>query len=206
MRKLKLRIGYDTDAECPNDWDGWTLYSFSTRHNSFRDPYKFLLDDYDNINIGIQSKLRAGTAFWLDYYEHGNCSWTLSGEGMSCPWDSVRHGGILLWERSPEDLGPKDYKGREKDARNFAETYTNWANGWCFWFDLETDDGRDVDSGGGFYSDDDVEEAIKELLDDGDIIIEVSGDAKDMADYMHKLPIDLDHEEPEEDEEVEDYA
>lgn len=194
-RLLKLTIENDPDTESPNEWDGWKLYSFSNRHNSFKHP-DFLLDENGNMKIGYQSKFRAGTAFWLDYFEHGQCSWSLSGEGMQCQWDTARHGGVLIWEQDVSNLGAKSYEDRAKDARVFCETYTDWANGNCYWFELETMDGEDVDSSGGFIGDDGLEEAIKESLGKDDLIIEVTGEAKWLTDYM-KLPIDTDYDEEE---------
>ena len=160
----RISAHIDTDAECPNAWDGWRLVSFSHRHRSHQSPERYCkgLDEAGSpipSNIGLSRKLDTGTAFWLSYFEHGLCCWSLMGEGPQCRFDSVRVAGILLWERPPPEL-PAGYQNRETDARRFLETYTAWANGQVYGFEIEriaTCDGCGgeqaelVDSCFGFY-------------------------------------------------------
>lgn len=192
MRKLILTLGYDSDVECPNDEEcQWTLYSFNRRHLSYKDPYNLIFDDNGNLRLGIQAKLKAQTAFFLDYYEHGLCQWTLAGEGIQCRWDSVGCAGILLWEHDPSEL-PRG--NREKDARGFCEYYTDWANGNCYWFALDTLGGESLDSCGGFIGDEAVAEAIRESMDEDDLIVRVEGEAKWLADHFRGVNIDTDQD------------
>lgn len=138
---FRISIYPDSDAECPSEWEGWRLVSFSHRHRSYEPPERYCkgLDTFGGpipAHIGLSRKLATGTAFWLSYYEHGLCRWSLMGEGSQCRWDSTRLAGILLWERPPPEL-PAGYAKREADARRFLDTYTAWANGEVYGYDIE---------------------------------------------------------------------
>ena len=187
---ITLTLGYDQDTEDPSEYGGWKLYSFSRRHSNFQDPDNFFIESNDGLipNIGIRRKLACGTAYILSYYEHGQCSWSLQGEGSSCPWDSQYMAGILVWEDNVKEL-QKGYDEREKSARCFLEEYTNWCNGQCFWYSIERTDAVENmdDSCGGFIGSEWMLEHLrdehKELFDsDGDLLesVIVSGDAGGM--------------------------
>lgn len=184
MTNLILTVEYDQDSECPNDFDGWKLKSFNRRHASFDDPYKWLAKGKEGeiigANIGITGKLRAGTAFILSYHEHGNCQWALRGEAFPCQWDTAQVAGILVWEQALDNLGSKTYADRQKDARVFLETYTDWCNGSVYGYLLENEQGEHVDSCFGFYGSDDLKSAIKEALGKEDKIVKIQGECKDM--------------------------
>jgi hypothetical protein len=175
----------DECGEDPSDWDGqWKLYSFGRRHRSFKDPETFFPDGEPT--LAIRNKLRAGTAFVLSYYEHGNCLWSLAGTGPQCRWDTVQRAGLLVWEHKLADMGAKTYEAREKDARSFLETYTAWCNGEIYGFNVEErvlmpcghTEIRPLDGCGGFYGNDlsYMKEQIMEALE-GETDIEVKGDA-----------------------------
>ncbi len=166
---VTVRIDYDQDTENPCEYDGWQVHSFNTRHASFKHPDEFgIRRDGTSSMLAIQNKLRAGTAFVLGYYEHSLCQWALSGEQHNCPWDSVSVAGVLIWEQPVKNLGPKTYKNRQEDARNFLRTYTDWCNGQCFYYCIETGN-EVVDSCGGYIGADDVTEAVREALKANDI-------------------------------------
>lgn len=185
-RNLILRVDCDSDCEDPSNFAGWKLVSFNRRHGSYESPYNYLVLNKDQelvgANIGINSKLRAGTAFVLSCHEHGSIHWALQGEAFNCPWDTAQVAGILLWTQDPSNLGAKSYTDRQKDARAFLRIYTNWCNGWCYWYSLETENGEHVDSCGGYYGIGDVKSAIKEALGEGDEIVEIVGECKDLFD------------------------
>ena len=177
-----LTIGYDHDVERPDStYDGWKPISFSRRHNNFVHPDHYCLSKPEN--IGLRRKLEVGLAFWLSYYEHGLCRWSLRGEGSQCRWDSVDIAGLLIWTGKPSDMGARTYEDRAKDARNFLEEYTDWCNGNCYWFSLE-DHQKILDSCGGFIGTEPLTEAINEALDDSDRVM-VKGEAADLAPYLH---------------------
>lgn len=192
-----VTIEYDEDAECPMEWDGqWTLYSFKRNSIHFKDIRTFL-DVHDHINIGLRKKLEAGTAFWLDVYEHSGIAYSLHGEGMQDRWDTAPKGGLLIWENPIKELGAKTYEDRAKDAKAFLDTYNAWANGQGLWYSVEKPgktcphcgmaaEPEDVDSCGGFYEADYMSACIVEHLEPGDVV-RLSGDAKNVFDES-KLP------------------
>lgn len=156
----RISIYPDPDAENPGDWDGWRLVSFGSRHIGFEAPDRYCkgLDSFGVPlpgGIGLSRKLDCGTAFWLSYYEHGLCRWSLMGEGPYCRWDSVKVAGILLWEQPSRDLS-SDYPSREAAARHFLDTYTAWANGEVYGYAIErlpsgSEPAEPLDSCWGFY-------------------------------------------------------
>lgn len=158
----KIKLLYSPDVESPCENDGWKVYSFSTRHKNYADPEHFR-DANGKTTLGIRNKLRAGTAFFLSYYEHGNCQWSLNGEGPYCPWDSRNMAGIIVWEQDIDNLGPKTYEERESDARAFLKVYTDWVNGDIYFFSIEQD-GHPIDSCRGLIGDESLADAVRELL------------------------------------------
>ena len=169
MSKLTVRIEYDSDLENPCQEDGWKVYSFSTRHASFKHPEKLGFKD-GRPGLGLRRKLETGTAFILSYFEHGSCAWGLkrntdaSGYPWSCPWDSVRVAGLLVWEGKLKDLGAKTLEARTKDAACFVESYTSWCNGEGYYFSIEDEDGEHIDSCGGFLGSASVEYMVKDHI------------------------------------------
>lgn len=165
---VRLTVAPDQDAENPLEYDGWRVVSFSRRHQNFGSPEKYFGETEDGERyplIGLRSKLRAGTAFLLSYYEHGSCVWSLRGEGPRCRWDSVDVAGVLLWEGDIRNLGPRDYSGREKDARTVLEAYTDWCNGMAMWYSIGDAEGDKSFAGcGGIFGTDSLAELLVEDL------------------------------------------
>jgi hypothetical protein len=178
---LTLTLGHDNDVECPGNFGGeWKPVSFCRRHRNFEHPDNYRLDRREN--AGLRRKLQVGLAFWLSYYEHGLCRWSLQGEGPRCPWDSVEVAGILIWTGKPSGLGAKTYDARARDARSYLEEYTDWCNGHCYWFSLEQDSVT-LDTCGGFIGTGQLTAAINESLAEEDTVA-VQGEAACLAPYL----------------------
>lgn len=186
-RRLLVHVGYDDDTESPSDREagwGFRLISFGRRHVNHEDPSKFFGDNGRPV-LWLRNKLKAKTAFFLSYYEHGLCRWPLSGEGPHCQWDSVDVAGLLLWEGKAKDLHPLP-QPRVAAARAFLEEYTDWCNGECYWYSIEdADTGEEVDSCGGFIGWDAVREAITEYTE-GELVRFVGDLAHDLEPYQVK--------------------
>jgi len=191
VSKIVITIGHDHDAENPCDTDGWKVYSFNRRHANYKSPNDF--EDSEE----LREKLEAGLAFKLSYFEHGQCAWSLQGEGYECRWDSVDFAGLIIWETDSDDLGPKTYEDREKDARSFIEHYTQWCNGSCFWYSAvrmddcskcgQEEEIEDLDSCGGFIGHEYMFEHIQEMVDMAGQTIEFRGEASYLGDYYRKV-------------------
>jgi hypothetical protein len=179
--KLIVKIWHEDMAEDPCDMDGWKVHSFGRRHYNHKEPDEvgFELNDDGDLVPGaeLRAKLEAGFAFFLSYYEHGGCLWSLQNElppGANCPWDSVRTAGLLVWEWDEADLsypGLRDgevFLKRRGDARRFIERYTYWCNGEVYGYTIDAvrpcpscgkdeeaeDHDLDLISCGGFYPND----------------------------------------------------
>lgn len=196
---LTVRIWHDTDMDDPHDaCDGqWTLHQFSNRHAHYTDPDSFGLTKGDDgkLVVGdkeLRKKLRRGLAFFVSYYEHGRCHWSIRGTGPQCRWDSVGLAGVIVWEHDPSDLGAKTIKAREKDAAAFLETYTAWCNGDVFGFTVDDPEDDIHDSCGGFYGNDTacLLEAIHGACGQRPVIFK--GDASDLSDDYPGVTYDPD--------------
>jgi len=133
--KYRLSIHHDDMAESP-EYDTFEVISFNRYHGSFRDPnevFDELEDEFDE-----------GFAFFLSYFEHGLCRWSLKADGVDpmlagdWRWDGVNTAGIV--RMSSADSGTiawwqsLDMDERRKVLRQFLESYTDWANGNCWGF------------------------------------------------------------------------
>lgn len=169
--KLVIKFWNDDCAESPADNDGqWKPYSFSHRHSNFTDPSDLGFDEDGHPEKELQAKLDAGLAFTLSYFEHGQCVWSIQGDGPQCRWDNVSFAGLLVWEHEEDDIGATTYEDRRKDAAAFIERFTLWCNGEVYGYTMEafrvcgscdqdvelSDEEAELDlpSVGGYYPDD----------------------------------------------------
>lgn len=193
-RRLVVHIDVDQDPINPLDRDQWKVISFGRRHSNYEDPDKYVKGIKDGkpvpIDQALRNKLRAKTAFWLGYYEHGDCQWALSGEQHQCQWDSVSLAGLLLWEGKASEISPEH---REAQARSILEEYTAYCNGHVYCFAVETEDGEPVDSCGGFTDTDYLAEMIKEAVGDAQVVYR--GQAKDLAQYFKNGPQEVEDDD-----------
>jgi len=183
LNGFTAKIDVDDQQENPCDWDGWKVYSFNQRHASFKHPDELgvgPLDEHDQPTItdpGLRSKLKAGTAFFLSYFEHTLCAWMLMGGpykgGVEFQWDGRRVAGLMKWEQDLSNLGPKKYEDRKKDAARFIDTYSEWCNGSVYLVHLtkdsedeDDDEGVDVETSGSHYGLEDAEKAAEEMLNE----------------------------------------
>jgi len=167
---LTIKIEVDPDMENPCDMEcQWKVYSFNTRHASFKEPSELGLEDGKITNPGLRQKLKVGLAFFLSYYEHGLCDWSVAGS-KSYPdarWDAVGCAGMVIWEHPPSRIGVKTYEEREKDAKGFIELFTKWCNGEGYYYVVLKPcgscgrDDKTLDSCCGYSS---VEEAKEEAI------------------------------------------
>jgi hypothetical protein len=132
--KLVINIWHD-EMPCDPCEYGWKVHSFNRRHANFMHPDNF---EYDNEEF--EAKLKAGLAFPLSYYEHGQCLWSLGGElpaMAQCPWDSVGLAGFVVWDEKDDDIGAETVEDRRKYAAAFIARYTEWCNGNVFGYTVE---------------------------------------------------------------------
>ena len=167
-----VEVDYDQDAENPNDEGDWKLVSFNPRHVN-HEPHEKHFDGL-RPRPGLARKLKAGTAFLLDYFEHGMCRWSLHGEGPRCRWDTATQAGLLLWTQPARNLGPKTYEERAEDARSYLERYTAWCNGECYQYTVYDWDGERLEGCSGFYDADSLAESIEEDVGGFEVVLKGS--------------------------------
>lgn len=173
---IHVYVGPDFDAENPCDYDGWKAYSFGRNHSNFVEPDALGFDEHGNVDGDIALKMDAGLAFPLSYFEHGACVWSIRGAGPQCRWDSVDLAGLLVWEQDEENLGPKTFEDRRKDAASFLERFTAWCNGSVFSFSA------DNFCGGGFYEIDELVSALQDEIEEDRSVVftgEIAGEVED---------------------------
>ncbi len=182
-RNLIVTVGQDSDVDCPDSgYDGWKLVSFGRKHVNHDDPANYVKEfdrrtmEVTPATIGLARKLNVGLAFWLSYYQHGLGCWSLKGEGPQCPWDTAPLAGILIWTGKPTDIGAKTLDDRAADARNYLESFNDWANGNCYWFRLTDECGEEIEGFGGLIGAEALAEVVGESLQPGDNV-KVEGDA-----------------------------
>ena len=118
QRAIEVFVEPDDHPENPADWSGWQTYSFCKRHMSYKDPKSLGLGELGAdglpkiLNPGLRRKLEVGLAFFLSYYEHGNCIWGLIDQVPYCRFDSIRIAGLIIWKDSPGELGARTYAER----------------------------------------------------------------------------------------------
>ena len=143
--ELILRVSHDSDVENPLEHTGWKLVSFSNRHANY-ESRDTVMERYCIAARFYGAKLKrepgdrpeqvyAGTFFTLTYFEHGNCLWSLSGEGPNCRFDSVRFAGLLIHEGDVADL-PDTLEERRETAQGIVETYSAYCNGFVYGYQL----------------------------------------------------------------------
>lgn len=127
-----IKVDYDSDTESPNAWGGPKLLSFHRHH----------IDRISPEDLKNEEEYPPNRIVPVSYFEHGNCVWSVSGEGPQCPWDSVSYAGVILF--------PEDWEGdMQEAARSYCETYTAWSNGEVYGFrtsvyELKKDEDGDI--------------------------------------------------------------
>lgn len=175
-----LRVDYDHDVESPNEHSLLRVVSFSNRHDSFEHPSKYFVSNCSKCNgfgvygkdshdYGIECEPCGGlgevecnlidhpdVVAVLSYYEHGQCKWMVGASDVPDygGFDTVNTAGVLVLNTEDESerkwWAELDEDKRTEYMRSTVETYTDWSNGDCYWYDLSTVDGEPVDGCGGF--------------------------------------------------------
>lgn len=165
-QKYKVKIHYD---EFMSSWEDFTdlstIIQFRDRDfTSYAD-----LDDYltenGKLTPAVQSKLRAGKMFTIDYARYSNTDggfYRLDGAIPSGEVDSRDVNGFVILE----DVDGMSYDQRRALAEATLKEYTDWANGNVYGVVIEDQSGNEIDSCWGFIGDEAVKSYINEMLPD----------------------------------------
>ncbi len=160
MTQYRVTIEHDPDTQNPFNCSSWDFHSFTDTN-----PLQFVYD------VELMAR-----SFLLSYFEHGNCLWSLSGEGIPCQWDTVNSAGILI--------APTAHEANTDTARAILKEYTDWCNGESYWYSIEAEvevcahchdtEWEVVDSCCGFIGSEYIISVIKEqltlILDENDTV------------------------------------
>lgn len=165
MLTVKIINDYCDHAEI--DEMGWKLHSFNTRHRNFVHPDD-IASDYD-----LREKFNNGLAFFVGYYEHGNCLWFLSDSdtpaGVEFQWDGRRIAGYIEF-MDDENYKPDNLK---ESAVSFLKVYTDYCNGNTYAYSIQ--EGEEfLDSCGGFIGEEHLISHLADIIGDKDF--QVIGD------------------------------
>lgn len=200
---MKVTIEHDQDAQNPIEDDGWAVHSFSHHHSNFADPEHLSLGGTLNADgkpsVGdpeLRAKLASGLAFFLSYFEHGNATWSLFGEGQQCQFDSVQCAGLMVWEQDEANIGAETVEDRRVDAQRCLDSYNAWCNGEVYGYLIEEQETcptckhvsemDSVESCWGFLGNDldYMFSEIKRVV--GEAKVTFTGDAAGLADHYWK--------------------
>lgn len=81
----------------------------------------------------IKRLIKRNKAFVLDRYKHGGETWSLTGEGYRCPWDTALGAGIIIVSKDEWKLWNKmSQEDRLASLRAFLAEYNDYVNGNVF--------------------------------------------------------------------------
>jgi len=182
---LTLKIEQDPDVERPYSHDGSVI--LAVLHRQYINPAeKFAGADLTTVEgiAEFEAANAAARSPWvvipLFLYDHSGTSYRAGySNPFSCPWDSGRVGVIALWRADFDQPKRGALKGEAwqqykrahwlKAANACCDEYTAWANGDCWGYVIEDEDGDDTgDSCWGFigreYAEEQAREAFAEAL------------------------------------------
>lgn len=187
-KKLVLDIEQDEHGESPREWDNLgAMLTWEDRYSSpdkntfssFRDwvachcgaiSEELMYEANNSVHgyfTAVQKKLHHYGMIALPVYKFEHSGVAYNTKGFSCPWDSGLVGLIFV----EKDKVYKEY-GCKKVTKKIldkvrevlsgeVETYSQWANGEVYMYQMETLDGDFVDSCGGYYG-----ESEEEMMND----------------------------------------
>lgn len=161
---LQVKIIHDYCDHLEMERMVWKLHSFSTRHRNFVHPDN-MASDHD-----LREKFNKGLAFFVGYYEHGNCLWFLSDSktpaGVEFQWDGRKVAGYIEF-MDDENYIPDDIK---ESATSFLKMYTDYCNGNTYAYSI-TDGEEIIDSCGGFIGEEHLISDLADIIEDRDFEI-----------------------------------
>jgi len=165
------KIFPDECAENPiEEWDG------NGRFYHWKDYGKEQLQKYcELLGFDSDSRLQIGKSHYLDVeidkYEHSSVSYSVKGEGYQCRWDTSNTWAVWFPDESAmQDIMSFKTKNCQRKlgveiARDSWELFNQWANGDVYGFQIEDENGNNIDGCWGFYGMESVKEEVNSQLD-----------------------------------------
>ena len=107
----------------------------------------------------------------IDKYEHSGISYSVKNEGINCRWDTSSTWAVWFPDKCAlDDIMTRKTKKAQRNravvmAREACKLFNQWANGDVWFYNIEDEQGFDVDSCGGFYGMEAIKEEVNSQLD-----------------------------------------
>jgi hypothetical protein len=158
---MKLEIIQDTGAESPRNWDNLTIMALFKRHGSFGDEVSFDPNDFnswDEMESFIKKELDVAIIKPVYMYSHSGD--TISTTPFACRWDSGQVGFVYVTkekarsEYSCKRITRKIIEKVDNVLEAEIETFDMYIRGDVYGYQLNDDNGEEVDSCWGFFGSD----------------------------------------------------
>ncbi len=163
-------VDYDPNGgdNNPRDWEAESvMFGF---HRSYASPDPAPDSDPETARRIAQGSGNICLPVWL-YAHSGTCYRANESNPFNCPWDSGLFGFIYITRAdarqmySVKRITEKTRLRLLDDLKAQVDTYSKWANGETFRWEIKDADGDVIDSCGGYYDEGDAEtDALGELV------------------------------------------
>ena len=177
-----VRIVQDTFNESPRQWCNLATMVFAGKHKGLGDDHQVDFSDgfnsrQDFITRGeelVRKQMKdVAVCIPVHMYDHGNVSIsTNSGYPYDCRWDSGTIGFVVVTKEAiRENFGAKRVTQKLIDraiqiAEGEVETLSSYLRGDIYGFQVEDENGEELDSCYGFYGDNFETNGMKDYLED----------------------------------------
>lgn len=154
-------VEYDPHGytESPREYEESTMFGF---HRNVISPDTPPSDDPQEARAIAESRENICLPVWM--YDHGARIYKAAQENpFHCPWDSGLFGFIYVSRADARKwYGVKRLTEKNRlwvldDLKKQVETYSQWANGETFRWEIKDADGDVIDSCGGYYDEGEAE-------------------------------------------------
>lgn len=206
-----IKIYRDNDAENPRDFmEHASRMAYKHRNyilgdEQIAEPIEWLESKLNTPQQGEYTNQRLKSleerffkefiALPLYIYDHSGVS--ISTTPFSCQWDSSKVGYIYISlkdareERCVKRITKKVREQILESLNSQVETYNTYLNGDVFRFEIENEEGENVDSCSGFYGADHKESGLIDYLDQTDFGFD---NTEDFTKFINSLKISYDFE------------
>jgi len=166
-----LKVYQDSDTESPREWSNVSKMIFLGKYSHLGDDHEFKNEDTDNwddFEKLIKRKLNVATITKVYGYSHGGLS--ISTTPYQCRFDSGVLGfAVVTKELIRENWNIKRVTKKyielaDKMVEGEVETLNKYINNEVYSFRIEDKDGEVIDSCGGFYDMDDIQDHVDEMF------------------------------------------
>ena len=175
----RLVIQYDQCPDSPREYDDVTKLSIRKhRHYDFPNEQALSFDsEFGELEEELANLEPTHYIFHIDCYEHSGISFSLSGKGMQCKFDTARGVWIITvpksytYDYSKTEKRTIEYTEQQANemAQSTLDEYNAYINGEVYEYNLYDEEGNHVDSWSWFYSLESIKDNLPTEWKDEDI-------------------------------------